>query len=266
MAEVESMYYHVRVPENQQTYLNFLWWENHDVECHPQEFAMCAHVFGDISSGGCSNYALRRAAVDNEAEFEKAAKSTLLNNFYVDDLLKSVGNINMAKQLVKDVISMCKSGGFNLTKFVSNSKELLQSIPEQQRQQGTKDQDLPGDVPTDKVLGICWNIADDIFSFEIKLDRKSLTKRTMLSVISSIYDPLGFAAPFVLEGRRILQSLCSQNLPWDMEVNDDVKKEWSKFITRLKHVDELYVRRCIRPDDFWKISDVSIHRFSDASE
>ena len=83
----------------------------------------------------------------------------------------------------------------------------------------------------------------------------------MLSMISSIYDPLGFAAPFVLEERRILQSLCNQNLPWDMEVNDDVKKEWNKFITRLKHVDELYVRRCIRPDDFSKISDISMHIF-----
>ena len=88
----------------------------------------------------------------------------------------------------------------------------------------------------------------------------------MLSIISSIYDPLGFASPFLVEGKRILQSLCNQNLPWDMEVNDDLKKEWNKFITRLKHVHELYVRRCIRPNDFWKISDVSIHHFSDASE
>ena len=100
------------------------------------------------------------------------------------------------------------------------------------------------------------------FSFKIKLDRSSLTKRT----ISSIYDPLGFAALFVLEGRRILQSLCTQNLPCDMEVNDDVKKECNTFITRLKHVNELYVRRCIRPDDFWKISDINIHHFSDPSE
>ena len=58
------------------------------------------------------------------------AASRLHNSFYVDDLLKSVGYINITKQLVKDVISMRKSGGFNLTKFVSNSKELLQSIPE----------------------------------------------------------------------------------------------------------------------------------------
>ena len=45
-------------------------------------------------------------AVDNKAEFGEAAVSTVLNNFYVDDLLKSVGNINIAKQLVKGIISI----------------------------------------------------------------------------------------------------------------------------------------------------------------
>ena len=144
---------------------------------------MCAHVFGGASSGGCSNYDLCRTAVGNEAESGRAAAATLLNNFYVDGLLKSAGNINIAKHLVKDVISMCKSGGFNLTKFVSNSKGLVQSIPEQQKRQGTKDQDLSGDFPTNKTIGISWNIADDTFSFKIKLDRRSLTKRTMLSMI-----------------------------------------------------------------------------------
>ena len=89
----------------------------------------------------------------------------------------------------------------------------------------------------------------------------------MLSMISPICRPLGFLTPFVLEGRRILQSICNQNLPWDIKLNDDVKKEWTKFITRLKHVDELYNRRCIRPDDFCKILDISTpHHFCDASQ
>ena len=48
-----------------------------------------------------------------------------------------------------------------------------------------------------------------------------------------------------------------------MEVEE---KEWNKFITRLKHVDELDVRRWIRADDIWQISDISIHHFSDASD
>ena len=134
---------------------------------------MCAHVFGGTSSGSCSSYALHRTAVDSEAEFGKSSASTLLNNSYVDDFLKSVGIISITKQLVKDTISVCKYSGFNLKKFVSNSKELFQSIPGQQRRQGTKYQDLSSDLPIDKALGICWNIADGTFSFKIKLDRRS---------------------------------------------------------------------------------------------
>ena len=70
-----------------------------------------------------------------------------MRNFYVDDLPKS-------RQLVQKVINMCRSGGFNLTKFLSNSKELLGTIPEEKRKEGVKDKDLPGDLPNDKALGI----------------------------------------------------------------------------------------------------------------
>ena len=73
---------------------------------------------------------------------------------------------------------------------------------------GVKDQDLSGDLPNGKALGICWNLREDIFSFKSKLEARTLSKRVMLSMISSIYDPLGFVAPFLLEGRRILQGLC----------------------------------------------------------
>ena len=241
MADVEAMYYQVCVPENQQTYLKFLWWEEHNLKSDPKEYVMCVHVFGGTSSGCCSNYALRRTAVDNEGKYRKDAAETLVRNFHVDDLLKSMEDVDRAKQLVDNVIKMCKAGGFNLTKFVSNNKELLLSIPESKRRQGVKDQDLSGDLPTDKALGICWDIANDTFKFKIKVDGRKLTKRTMLSMVSSIYDPLGFASPFVLEGRRILQRLCNQNLPWDKEVDADVKKQWSLWTTKLKHVEGLSI-------------------------
>ena len=65
MANVEAMYYQVQIPEYQQSFLKFLWWENHDIEQEPQDFVMCAHVFGGTSSASCSNYALCRTAVEN---------------------------------------------------------------------------------------------------------------------------------------------------------------------------------------------------------
>ena len=167
---------------------------------------------------------------------------------------------------MKDVTNICKSGGFHLTKFIPNNTKLLLSVPENQRGMGVKDQDLSGDLPNEKTLGICWNERENIFSFRLKLEARTLTKRVMLSMISSIYDPLGFAAPFILEGRRILQGLCNQDIQWDSEVSSVVKKDWRNWVTKLKHIEGLHVRRCIKPDNFGKVMNVSLHHFSDASE
>ena len=82
--------------------------------------------------------------MENEAVFEEAAASDALHhNFYVDDLLKSIRDLDSAKQLVKDVIITWKSGSFHLTKFIFNNKGLLFSVPENQRM-GVKDQELSG--------------------------------------------------------------------------------------------------------------------------
>ena len=115
---------------------------------------------------------------------------------------------------------MCKAGGFYLTKFISNRKKLLLSIPESQRRIGVKDQDLSGQLPNEKALGICWEIGKDACNFKIKFDERPLTRRVILSVISSIYDPLGFAVPFVLERRRMLESLCEQDVQWSHFISD----------------------------------------------
>ena len=209
VADIEAMYHQVLVPDDQQTFLKFLWWSTDDIDDEPQDFMMCAHVFGGTSSASCSNYALRRTAIDNKEVYGTDAATTLLRNFYMDELLKSVKDVQSAKQLVQNVINICKSGGFNLTKFMSNSKELLAIIPEEKRKDGMKDKDLSGDLPNDKALGICWNIEKDTFSFKINLDGKPIMKRSLLSIISSMYNPLGFAAPFVLERRKNLQ------MKWD---------------------------------------------------
>ena len=64
-------------------------------------------------------------------------------------------DVQSAKQLVQNVINVCKSGGFNLNKFMSNSKELLATIPKEKRKESVKDKDLSGDLPNDKARGIC---------------------------------------------------------------------------------------------------------------
>ena len=49
-----------------------------------------------------------------------------------------------------------------------------------------------------------WNIRTDTFGFKISSKDKPAKKRRMLSELSSVYDPLGLASPFILKGRRII--------------------------------------------------------------
>ena len=53
-------------------------------------------------------------------------------------------------------------------------------------------------------LGVLWNIEEDVFKFKVNMKEKPKTRTDMLSTLSSVYDPLGFVAPFILQGKRIL--------------------------------------------------------------
>ena len=67
---------------------------------------MCVHIFGGTSSPSCSNFALKKAATDNSDKFGQEAAKTLLQNFYVDDLLKSTKGAEEVVSLIKNVVQM----------------------------------------------------------------------------------------------------------------------------------------------------------------
>ena len=100
---------------------------------------------------------------------------------------------------------------------------------------GVRDQDFSGNLPNKKALGFCWNLREDVFFFKLMLEAVTLTKRVILSMISSIYDPLGSAASFLLKRRRILQALFNQDIQWESEVSGAIRKDWKNWVTKLKH-------------------------------
>ena len=161
MIDIEKMYFQILVADEHRNLLRFLWWKDGDMSKEIIDHEICVHVFGGVSSGACSNYALRRTAIENESNYDKDAAETLKNNFYVDDMLKSVENEDKAITLMKDVKLMCQEGGFNLTKLASNSKRVLQSIPEKVRKMGVKNSNLLGSLPEERALGVLWNVEND---------------------------------------------------------------------------------------------------------
>ena len=166
---------------------------------NPIDHEMCAHFFGGVSCEACSNYALKETAKENEKKYGTETARTLRENLYVDDLLKFVNSEDDAVKLIQNVRSMCNERGFNLTKFVSNAKEVLHLIAETFRRNGVKDKVLGYPLPDEQVLGIFWNVEVDTLGFKIAIKEKVLTRRGMLTTLSSIYDPLGLGAPILLK-------------------------------------------------------------------
>ena len=112
-------------------------------------------------------------------------------------------------------------GGFNLTKWVSNDRLVLESIPVEDRAKGTKELDLTCDVlPVERALGVSWFVEADQFGFKVFIKDRPCTRRGILSAVSSLYDPLGMATPFILPAKLLLQDLCRRGLGWDDEVPD----------------------------------------------
>ena len=208
MADIEKMYFQIINADDHRSLLRFLWWKDGDMSKEIIDHEICVHVFGGVSSGACSNYALRRTAIENENKYGKDHAKTLNNNFCVHGMLKSVENEDKEITLMKDVKLMCQEGDFNLTKFASSSKRVLQSIPEKDRKMGVKNSDLLRSLPEERALGVLWNVENDTLGFKVNLKEKPLTRRGVLSVLSSIYDPLAFGTPFLPKAKQIIQKLC----------------------------------------------------------
>jgi len=188
---------------------------------------MTVHLFGSGSSPGCANFALKRIATDHEEEFGQDAANFVRDNFYVDDGLKSVPTVAEAVKLIESTRKLCTKGELRLHKFSSNSREVLEMIPEDERAKGLKNLDLhQSSLPMERALGVQWCMETDLFQFRITLQDKPLTRRGILSTVSSVYNPLGYLAPFILIGKQILQLLCHDKADWDEPIPDQARVNW----------------------------------------
>ena len=265
MSDVESMFYQVHVRSSDCDALGFLWWPDGDLDRAPEEFQMNVHLFGGASSPSCASFALRKTAEDYKTEFDPITAETVRRNFYVDDCLNSLQSDEKAIQLANQLREMLAKGGFRLTKWISNSKEVINALPESERAVSIKDLDF-AKPHLERALGVQWNVTSDKFTFKISLSQKPATRRGILSVVSSIYDPLGFAAPFILRAKLILRDLCRKKLGWDDEISAEDQQRWRSWLEELPELEKLTINRCFKPVDFGEITSSELHHFSDASQ
>jgi len=267
MADIEAMFCQVRVAPKDQDVLRFLWWPDGDMNQEREIYKMVIHLFGGVWSPSCANFALLRTADDNRSEFPQKVIDCVQRNFYVDDFLKSVPDEIEAAMVVSQLTQLLSRGGFHLTKWVSSSREVLRTVAEDDRAQDVKTLDLSRDtLPAECALGVFWDVETDSLGFRTVCKRKPFTRRGILSVVSSVYDPLGLLCPFVLPAKLILQELCRKKYGWDDELPPDDVIRWRQWLEDLSMLNRFMIRRCLKPPDTSQVEMCSLHHFCDASQ
>ena len=266
MADIEAMFHQVHVTQRDRDALRFLWWPNGDLCRDPQDYRMTVHLFGGNWSPSCCNFALRQTAEDNQLAFTCDAGRRVARDFYVDDCLMSVKCEDDAIAVIADMKQLLERGGFNLTKWISNSRRVLASVPEEDRAREVKGLDLTVEaLPVERALGVCWNVDEDTFELRINMPDKPLTRRGLLSVVSSMYDPVGFVSPFTLTAKKIIQDLTRKKVAWDEPLPEVELRRWQAWVHDLPIMLRFRIPRCLKPHEC-NAATYQIHHFSDASE
>ena len=248
LADIEGMFMQIAIRPEDQSALRFLWLEDDLV----RQYQYTRLIFGANCSPCCAIFTLRKCSFDNSDQFPHVHAS-VLKDFYMDDFIKSFRTVADARQLTTDLRTVLARGGFRLTKFASNNSSALDHLPETEKE-------TP--VETKRVLGQNWSLNDDTYyAPPPKPVTTPSTLRQLFSLVSSIFDPIGLLAPFVIKLKIIIQSLWKRSQSWDQQIPDDIQPIVGKLVAQYRQIPHIAVPRRI----FRSTTPVDLHVFTDAS-
>ena len=270
VADVEAMYHRVLVYPEDQQFLRFLWWDKGDVTKPYSTYCMTVQVFGAGPSGYNANLALRSCADDGIGRYKANVIEAVHRNFYVDDFIMSVPDEETAIEFVSSISRLLAEGGFRLHKWLSTSLAVVESVPKDERAGSIKEITSDAELPQERALGINWDVARDGFVFDVNLQQRQksglVTKRIILSISASLFDPIGFLSPVLLVPKLIMQQMCRSGLDWDDPAPEDLEQQWKNWLQEMPMLSSFCVDRCLKPTELKTPFKCELHYFSDASE
>ena len=148
--------------------------------------------------------------------------------------------------LLNQLSEMLNLGGFHLTKCISNEKEVIAKIPELERAPSVKVVDGNVIIPVEHALGVIWDTNSDCFVYEVVKRNIADTCRKMLSLIATLFDPIGFLAPFLVRAKILLQQLWQCGIGWDDVLPSELLEEWSKWQEEVDGISQFHIPRFYR--------------------
>ncbi|GFW57686.1 DUF1758 domain-containing protein [Trichonephila clavipes] len=212
ISDIRRAFLQISLHEKDRDFVRFLWYDN---EGNIRTYRHARVAFGVTSSPfllmAVINYHLLKESVKERYSEEFLKK--LQDSFYVDNCVTSVQNNAELRIFVESATNVMKEGMFDLRGWESSA--------------------IPSESTTSLVLGLIWDKNSDtleIDSESLKFDEKEkITKRKILSLVSRVFDPIGFLAPVMIQPKILLQATWKTKEAWDDEVNDEIRKKFLKW-------------------------------------
>ena len=263
ICDIAEMYLRIGLAKDDRPFHRFLWREL-ETSRPPDQYEFNRVVFGVNSSPFQAQYVVQQHAKALRDLYPLAAE-TILKSTYMDDSMDSVMTEEKGIELYNQLNQVWEKAGMHARKWLSNSEKVLQGVPVEDR---ASEVDLEsGHLPATKTLGLIWVAKEDEFTFKVSQipDNFVCTKRNFLKKIASLFDPLGFLAPYTIRAKILLQEMWTSGLDWDDKLDEHLINQSMKWFTELNELEEIRVPRCLsytqKPHDT-----VVLHVFTDASK
>ncbi|XP_051172885.1 uncharacterized protein LOC127289150 [Leptopilina boulardi] len=267
--DLREMFHQVRIREQDCSSQRFLW-RNPDTQ-EIETLEMAVMIFGAVSSPFIAQEVKNRNAAEFREKYPGAYKA-IVENHYMDDFVDSEDTVEETVKKVSEVMYVHEMGGFEMRNIMTNSAEVREKLNPAYLAPLNKNLSL-NEESNARVLGVNWTPSTDNLFFSVKFPKleKTLltgetppTKRQLLKILMSLFDPLGLLSPLTIRAKILLQDIWKEGTQWDEEVPAGIAKLWSEWLDDLRSSEKLRIPRHYM-NGMEKTSELQLHVFCDAS-
>ncbi|XP_052749322.1 uncharacterized protein LOC128200300 [Galleria mellonella] len=246
IADIKKAFLQISIHPNDRKFLKFLWWDN--PSSSDRKLKVFRHrrvVFGVKTSP----YLLSATILYHLEKYVGDTASQLRKSFYVDNCVVSVNNESEMKKFMNEALHIMNEGKFELRCWVTGPT-------------------LDKNQADTSVLGVTWDAQNDELYCKVPFFKQvtdKLTKRTLLSMAQSIFDPIGFLCPTTLIPKLLIQKCWEKSMDWDKELTLELGKSAKEWLHHVNAIEKCRIPRRLSVSNL-SGSNNTIHVFSDASQ
>ncbi|KAI5732054.1 hypothetical protein M8J77_020456 [Diaphorina citri] len=257
VADIEKAFLQVGLQSEDRDVTRFVWLRDINGVVEPDNII---HLrFKRVPFGIVSSPFLLTATIKHHlSQINTVEAITIANSLYVDNLILSVDSLEEGRSIFETASSSFNELSMNIREWNSSCNELMTSIPDNKQCQKS----------VLSVLGLEWNVKNDTLGIATNIDlfdKPVKTKRDILRIVASIFDPCGFISPFTLPSRILLQNLWQDRCKWDAPLPQNRLEEWERSVVIMKRVKSVKIHRFFLQPSTNQVN-IQLHCFTDASK